>query len=171
MSTPASFERRFATLRMQPRPFALRSSDAIDAFPRAAPTLAGEAVTLKFELDATGPGRPIGVELGLVLDAASYARARRLGAFGLDGADHANLAAAQAVMASDVAVHILLSADLDPARRRRFSGLDLANDADLREAIEGLLADAPGNAFHAIEGWTAIAVRAWDASDRKEDVR
>jgi hypothetical protein len=170
VSTPGSFERRYATLRMEPRPFALRSSDALDAFPRPAPTLVGEVASLKFELDATGPGHPIGVELGLILDPSTYARARSLGAFGLDEADRADGVLALAALASDSRVHILLSADLDPARRRRFSGLDLLRDTDLREAIEGLLADASGNPFHAIEGWTAIAVRAWDGSNRKEGI-
>lgn len=157
--------RRYAKLRIEPMPFEWRSRDQLDAFPRPAPTLVGRAVTVTFDLPPTGPGIPDGLTLELQLDLATYRAACARGAWGLDAALDGTPPAGEpadgggAVFDGTRPINVLLRADLDATGRSRFSGLDLADDADLREAFASVLGDGRGNVFHAIESWRAVAVR------------
>lgn len=152
MST--EYARRHATLRSRPRPFALRPLDAIDVFPRPPATLKGEAIRATFELPPTGPGTPEGLTVELRIDLATYRAACARGAWGLDEAPLDATAFEGATP-----INVLLRADLDAIGRGRFSGLDLADDQDLREAFASVLGDGRGNVFHAIESWQAVSVR------------
>ncbi len=157
--------RRYAKLRIEPMPFAWRSRDELDAFPPPAPTLVGEAVTVTFDLPPTGAGTPEGLTLELQFDVATYRAACARRAWGLDAAldgiprDGDPADRASAMFDDTRPINVLLRADLAVAGRARFSGLDLADDDDLREAFASVLGDGRGNVFHAIESWRAIAVR------------
>lgn len=157
--------RRYAKLRIEPMPFEWRSRDQLDMFPRPTPTLVGQVVTVTFDLPPTGAGIPDGLTLELQLDIATYRSACTGGVWGLGAALEGTPPAGEpadgigAEFDDTRPINVLLRADLAATGRARFSGLDLADDDDLREAFASVLGDGRGNVFHAIESWRAVAVR------------